>query len=137
MAAIAPITLLDGQPTPASHTFSPVNIVNDVAHFADRSGGISVGFPAVTFMLRPPTKGSRAYKLSLKVVLPILEVTAPGSASGFQPAPTKAYDLIGSVEIIMPERSTQLQRRDILAYTKNLLADAVVNAAVRDFESVY
>lgn len=137
MAAIAPLVLLDGQTTPVSHTFAPVNIMNDVARWADRAGGISVGFPEVTHSLRGPTKGSRAYKLQTKVVMPVLEVSAPGTSTGFQPAPTKAYDLIASVEIIMPERSTLAQRKDILAYCKNVLASAVVTAAVADFESVY
>lgn len=137
MAAIAPISLLDGQTTPVAHTFGPVNIIDDVARWADRSGGISVGFPTLTHSLRLPTKGSRAYKLTTKVVLPVLEVTSPSTGTGIQPAPTKAYDLIATLEIIMPERSTNQQRKDILAYSKNLLAHAVVKSAVEDYESVY
>lgn len=137
MAAIAPIVLPDGLSTPVNHTFSPVNIIDDVARWADRSSGISVGFPTLTHSLRSPTKGSRAYKLATKVVLPVLEVTSPSTGTGIQPAPTKAYDLIATIEIIMPERSTKQQRQDILAYSKNLLSHAVVKAAVEDCESVY
>lgn len=137
MAAIAPITLPDGQTTPVNHIFAPVNIIDDVARWADRSGGISVGFPVVTHSLRSPTKGSRAYKLATKVVLPVLEVTSPSTGSGIQPAPTKAYDLIATVEIIMPERSTKQQRQDVLAYSKGVLSHAIIKAAVEDFESIY
>lgn len=137
MAAIAPITLPDGQTTPVQHTFGPVNIIDDVARWADRVNGISVGFPTLTHSLRSPTKGSRAYKLTTKVVLPVLEVTSPATGTGIQPAPTKAYDLIATVEIVMPERSTKQQRQDILAFSKGILSHAVVKAAVEDFESIY
>lgn len=137
MAAIAPIILPDGQIAPVNRTFGPVNIIDDVARWADRSNGISVGFPTLTHSLRAPTKGSRAYKLTTKVVLPVLEVTSPSTGSGIQPAPTKAYDLIATIEIILPERSTKAQRQEILAYSKNFLAHAVVKAAVEDYESVY
>jgi hypothetical protein len=138
MAAIATLVLADGQATPANHNFDPVNIVDDVAKWADRSGGIAIGFPVVSYSLRQPTKnGSRAFKLTTKVVLPILEVTSPSTATGIQPAPTKAYDLIANVEFVLPERSSLAQRKDLLAYVKNALANAVVTNGVNNFESVY
>lgn len=138
MTAIAALTLLDGQGTPVSHTFSPVNIDQaGVAKWADRSGGIALGFPVVTFLLRQPSKTSRNYKLTAKVVLPVLEVTSPSTSSGIQPAPTLAYNLTANVDMVLPERSTAAQRADLLAYLKNALANAVVTAAVNTFESVY
>lgn len=137
MAAISQIQLLDGQATPVSHNFDPVNIVSDVAKWADRSGGISLGFPVVTNSLRQPTKGSRAYKMTIKVVVPVLEVTSPSTSTGIQPAPTKAYDLMANVDFVLPERSTLAQRSDLLAFVKNMLANAVVTNGVKNFESVY
>lgn len=138
MTAIAALTLNDGQATPVAHSFNPVNIdAVGVAKWADRSGGIALGYPAVTMSLRNPTKGSRNYRLTMKVVTPVLEVTSPSTATGIQPAPTKAYDLLATMEFVLPERSTLAQRKDILAYVKNMLANAVVTSAVQDFESVY
>jgi len=139
MTAIAAVALLDGQATPVSKTFSPVNIDQaGVARWADRSGGIAVGFPVISFANRIPTKGSRNYKLTAKVVVPVLEQTSASTATGIQPAPTKAYDLIFSCEFVLPERSTQAQRKDLLAFAKNFLANsAVITPAITDFESVY
>lgn len=137
MSAIAVLTLSDGQAAPVAHTFAPVNITNDVAKWADRVGGIALGYPVVTFSVRPPTNGSRAYKVSAKVVTPILELTSPSTATGIQPAPTKAYDLLCNVDFVLPERSSLAQRKDILAFVKNLLANAVVTNGIENFEAVY
>lgn len=139
MTAIAALALLDGAATPVSHTFSPVNIDQaGVARWADRTSGIALGFPVISFSMRNPTKGFRNYKLTAKVVTPVLEVTSPSTATGIQPAPTKAFDIIFNVDATLPERSTVQQRKDAVAFLKNFLANATVfQAAVENFESVY
>lgn len=139
MAAIAPVVLNDGQATPVAHTFAPVTIdQNGVAKWADRVGGISVGFPTISYSLKSPTTGSKAYKMNAKVTLPVLEQTSPSTSTGIQPAPTVAYNLIANVELVLPERSTLLDRQNLLAYVKNYLANAVViTAGVQNYETVY
>jgi hypothetical protein len=71
------------------------------------------------------------------VVLPVLEVTSPSTATGIQPAPTKAYDLLCNVEVVLPERSSLQERKDAFAYLKNFLANAVFTSAVQDLEGVF
>lgn len=137
MAAIAAKVLADGQAAPANHTFSPVNIEGSLAKWQDRAPAVALGYLTLTQFLRQPSKDSRSYKLSLKCVLPVLEVTAPTTVTGIQPAPTKAYDLIGVVEFVLPERSSLAERKDILAYVKNMLAHADITNAVQNFETVY
>jgi len=144
MTAIAALTIADGQATPANKTFSPVNIdATGVAKWADRSGGIAIGFNTVSMRLRtPPTAGKissadRVYRLSLRVATPVLEVTSASTGTGIQPAPTKAFEPLATIELVLPERSTMQQRKDLLAYVKNYLNNAVVKAAVEDFEQVY
>jgi hypothetical protein len=139
MSAIANILINDGQATPVSHTFAPVTIDSaGVAKWADRSGGISIGFPTLSYSLKSPTKGSSSYKLQAKVVLPILEQTSPSTATGIQPAPTIAYSLIGNVELVLPERSVLLDRNNLLAYVRNYLANAaVITAGVQNYETVF
>lgn len=143
MTAIAALTIADGQSTPVNHTFAPVTIdANGVAQWADRSSGIAIGFPNVSYRLRAPAKGNtstgdRVYRLSLKVSTPVLEVTSPSTASGIQPAPTKAFEPIANIELVLPERSTLAQRKDLLAYVKNLLSNAIVQQGVENFETVY
>lgn len=141
MPAIAAIVLKDGQATPVDHTFSPVRVdATSVAKYADRSGGIAIGYPILTMQVRDPVGNnskSRVYKVTLKVWAPVLEATAPSTATGIQPAPMVAYTQSCTVEFLLPERSTRLNRQDILAYAKNLLAHPVVAAAVADLEPVY
>lgn len=138
MTAIAALTINDGKATPVAHTFSPVNIdQTGVAKWADRSGGIAIGYPTVSFSMRMPNKASRMYRVTAKVVLPVLEQTSASTATGIQPAPTKAYDLLCNVEFVLPERSTLDQRKDVIAYAKNYIANAVLTEAVLNFESVY
>lgn len=138
MPAIANMTINDGATTPVAHTFAPVNIdANGVAKWADRSGGIALGFPLVSQCVRVPSKTSRNYRVTVKVATPVLEVTSPSTASGIQPAPTKAYDLLATMELVLPERSSLAERKNLIAYMKNYLANAVITAAVENFEAVY
>lgn len=138
MPAFANIVLADGQTTPVNHTFAPVTIdQSGVAVLADRSSGIAIGFPVLTMLVRPSTKTSRNYKVSAKVIVPTLEVTSPSTATGIQPAPTKAYDCMATIEFVMPERSTSLERQNLLAYMKNLLINTVLTNGVVNFETIY
>lgn len=145
MPALASITINDGQATPVAHTFNPVGPdKNGVQFYHDQSGGIAIGFPSISLDLKVPgqaipgqsSKASRVYRASFKMILPILEVTT-SSATGIEPAPTKAYDLTVKGEFILPERSTLDNRKDILAYARNLLATTVISALVHNLEKVY
>lgn len=137
MSAIAALTLANGEATPVNKTFSVIGVKNQVAKWQDKSGGISIGFPTVTFSLRDPSKANKTSKLTAKVVYPVLEVTSPSTASGIQPAPTKAYDLLATVEIVMPERATQADRKNIAAFMKNLLGHSIITAATADLEQIW
>lgn len=141
MPAIAAIVIKDGKPTPLDHTFSPVRVdASAVAKLVDRSGGIAAGFPVITLQLREPVGNnskSRVYKATAKVWVPVLEVSSPATATGFQPAPTVAYTQASSHEFLLPERSTRADRADVYAFSKNLLAHAAVSAMVLDLEPTY
>jgi hypothetical protein len=137
MPAIAAVTINDGAATPVAHVFSPVNIVGDVAKLSDRSGGIALGYPAITQSMRSPGNGLRTYKVTQRVLYPILEVTSPSTATGIQPAPTLAYNLMCNVEWVLPERSTLQQRKDLKAFVKNYLAHSNTTVAIEDFDALY
>lgn len=139
MAQIVNIVINDAATTPVAHTFAPVTSYDaqGVANWADRSGGISVGFPTLSFKLREPTKGSRTYRLTAKVKLPVLDVTSPSTGTGIQPAPSVAYNLETHIEMVMPERATLQNRKDILAYAKGYMANAAITTAVENLEPVY
>lgn len=122
-----------------------------VASWVDRSGGIAIGYPRLTMSVRPPTKASRVYKVTTKLVLPTLEQTSPSTATGIQPAPTKAYDCMAVMEFFLPERSTLAERQKLFSEVASLFARTVnasdgaptdstgspLENAVTTFETVY
>lgn len=135
MAAIASIKLssiLDGvvKTTDAAvgvdKTFDPEGFdANGVTRWVDRSGGIALGYPALTLSVRSPNKASRAYKVTVKLVLPTLEVTSPSTSTGIQPAPTLAYNNMFVGEFMMPERSTVAERTALFNYVASLFATTI------------
>lgn len=141
MSAIAPIqtsSILDVVTAPVltssatisvDKTFSPEGFSQPgVTKWVDRSGGIAIGYPAFTMSVRPPTKASRVYKVTAKMVLPTLEQTSPSTASGIQPAPTKAYDCTCIMEFMLPERSTLAERQALFSHVLSLFV-GVINAS--------
>lgn len=104
-------------------TFDPEGFVlPGVAKWVDRSGGIPVGYPALTLSTRTPSKGNRNYKVFGKLVLPTLEQVAPSVIW------TKAYDLTAFLEFILPERSAPAERLMLFSLVQSLFA-AVINAS--------
>jgi hypothetical protein len=98
-----------------TRTFDPEGFqLPGVARWVDRSGGIALGYPALTLQVRAPTKTSRVYRVTAKIVLPRLEQTSASTATGIQPAPTKAYDCTCIMEFLLPERSEAWERQTIL-----------------------
>lgn len=137
MPAFTALTINDGLATPVAHTFAQKTLIGTEATYVDRSSGITVGYPTVVVNSMPPTKTSRLSKVRMKVVLPVLEVVNASTYNGITPAPTKAYDLTFDAMFFLPERCTLAQRKDILAYAKNLLANALTTALVETQETIY
>lgn len=135
MTTFANIVINDGAGTPVAHTFAPVRIDSKgVAWHSDRSGGIALGYPTISFSVKEPTKASRNYRAFAKIVTPVLEVTSPSTATGIQPAPTLAYNLTANLEFIMHERSSLQERKNLNAFAKNFLNLALWTSAVENYE---
>lgn len=139
MPAIGNLTVNDGAGTPVAHTFAPVGILGIIASYADRAGGIPVGFNLIDVSLRPPSPVSKdkVYLATIKIKTPILEVTSPSTGSGIQPAPTVGYTPTFEGKFWLPERSTLQDRKHLRAYVKNFMADSVVTSLVETLENVY
>lgn len=139
MTAFATITINDGQAAPVAHTFTARRIDQSVAKWQDISSGIAVGFPTITASLREPVRGGKnsIYKANVKIVLPVLEVVNSSTYSGITPAPTKAYDVIANFEVLMPERSTLADRKNIHAYVVNALNQVDLKSMIVDLNMVY
>lgn len=146
MPAIGNIVINDGAATPVAHTFSPTKIdSNNVAVFHDRSGGIAIGYPQLSAVTKLPdaarsgqaSGANRVIRNNFKVDVPTLEVTSPSTGSGIQPAPTLSYVNGVDINFRIAERATLQERKNILAYARNLLAHATIIAMVENSEVVF
>jgi hypothetical protein len=106
-----------------TRTFDPIGYPRDgVARWVDRSGGIQVGYPWFDLSIRPPVNnGARVNRITLTLTLPTLEQTSASTASGIQPAPTKAYDHVFKGEWLFPERGLRWERKASLMMLASLL----------------
>jgi hypothetical protein len=106
-------------------TFDPEGfIAPGVARWVDRAAGIAVGYPFVSLSVRPPTKASRIYRVTAKVGLPTLE-TVGNAYNGITPGPTLAYQCLGIMEFMLPERSTAAERTALLSHMRSLFATTI------------
>lgn len=135
------IVIADG--VAANHTFNYVPLPNNVAGFEDRAGGIMVGYNRITISLSRPkpntsvrSVGNRYYNALVKVEVPTLE-TLGTADSGLVPPPTVAYRTMVEMRFALPERSLLANRKDLLAYAKNLLSNAFITALIENYEVPY
>jgi hypothetical protein len=138
MAAQGNLVLANGEATPVNKTFSPRGVRQDaavgmLASYADITGGIAIGFPTVTLSVRSSASKTDVDK---RVMTPVLEVVS-GSDGGYTPSPKVAYTLMSREQFVLPARSTTAERKNILAFSKNMTADAVMQNAVWNLEAVW
>lgn len=139
MAAIAPIAIVDGQGTPVTHTYNPIQ-TGDVASYK-RNGDTAVpvvGFENVLLSLKEANGSSEAVnraKISLRI--PVLETPSGGAPSGYVAPPKVAYFMMATLEMILPNRSTAAQRKDLRVLCSNLLLNAQVVALIEQLERPY
>lgn len=137
MPAFGNIVIYDAAATPVAHTFAPVAINGVVASYADRSGGIIVGYPKLTLSLTEPSKNSRNSKARFKLMLPVLEVIAGTTVGGITPPASKAYELMADITFTIPDRATLQNRKDLLELFKNLLDHTTIESMVQDGAGIY
>jgi len=131
------ITLTDAATTPVARVFYPAKKDADIYTYHNRASGIVVGYDALSIQSRLPSKTSKATVVSVKLVTPILEQTSPSTSTGIQPAPTVAYNCIGKLELVLPDRSTTQNRKDLLAMMRDLIDEALITESVESLDPTY
>lgn len=128
--ALANIVINNGALTPVAKTFSPVQEL-PIAIYKDKTGGISIGMPTVSLSASMSSAKRTSNKWNVRVYVPVLE-TAAGAGAGGYAAPAKvAYTLMANIDVVAPDRSTEDQRADVLAYAFNVLQTALVKGMVK------
>jgi hypothetical protein len=129
MPAIQTIVLNDGLATPVAHSFAPQSIVGTVVRYEDRVTDVKLGYPTLEISKPIPPKGSTVQRVIFTLKVPTL--------SSLQTLERKMYEHQFKGEFFLPLAGTLLQRKDLLAFTRGLLAEALVTAMIEEEESVY
>lgn len=137
MAIRGNVTLTDAATTPVNRVYYPQNKVGDVMNWRDRTQAILVGQNRLSLSQRMADRRTKATKFSFKLETPILEQTSASTSTGIQPAPTVAYTPIGVIELVLPDRCTQQERKDLLAQMRDLIGEAIVTNLVHDLDEIY
>jgi hypothetical protein len=139
MSAIAPITIVDGKASPASHVFNPVQSVDPATY--SRNGDASVpvvGQEKVLLSLKNGANTSEAVnRAKITLLIPVLETPAGGTPTGYVAPPKVAFFEQVNIEFLLPNRGTSDQRKDLRVMASNLLLNAQVVALVDTLEKPY
>lgn len=139
MPAIASIAINDGQGTPVTHTYNPVQSVDPAIYNRNGDAAVPVvGEEQITIALRQggnTSDGVARTRLSLRV--PVLETPSGGTPSGYVAPPRVAYYLQANVDVFLPNRSTLAQRKDLRVLLSNLLLNAQVVSVIDSLERPY
>lgn len=145
MPAVANIVLADAQATPVNHTFIPLGPdTNGVWWFEDQGAGTSeIGWNRISIELKRPrnpapgqTSKERMSRIKIGIHTPKLETLGNNSA-GLTPPPTIAYIARTNIEMMVPERGTLQDRKDLRKYSEKILADANITSVVEQLQSYF
>lgn len=136
MSAIANIAIQDGQATPATHTFYPVQSDPSAIYRENQSTLPIVGQGLVSVVFRSAINDG-LQKVRLSIDLPALEAVVNANSSGYTAAPKVAYTNRAIIDLILPARGTAAQRKDLRVLLSNLLLNAQVIDAVENLNRPY
>lgn len=121
------LTLTDAAGTPVNRSYPLVQSSPDLSIWKDyaTNSGVPAGAGSASLSLRENAAGTN--RLTGKLVLPSME-TLDGATYA-----TKAFECIGTFDLIFPARSTTQNRKDLKAMFIDLLSDALVTSAVENF----
>jgi arylamine N-acetyltransferase len=129
MPVISTVTLADGQTTPVNHNFevgSSQQSDSLPASWYDRSGGTFSSFKGITALVKRNPR-TQSTKVSMRITDPTLDAVTG----------VLKHKTLATVEFVLPDSATLQNRKDILAYAKNILANASVGSMVTDLTPMY
>lgn len=135
MAQISQLSLADGQTTPASHVFKPTlpQQGSTPAQWVNAESATLVGNRKVTLRV---AERQNKYEVEVRVTDPVLSVISE-TCCDMQNVPAVAYTNTFSGTFTIAKSATLQNRKDILAYAKDILAAAAIVSAVEDLEQVW
>lgn len=136
MSQIVDISLADGQSTPAGHLFTAYQPQNGSgpAIWQNTEAQTPAGYRRITLSVSQQSVG-RPVKVRVVISDPVL-ASIPTGCCVDSNIPQVSYTDFFDATFSLPYSSTLQNRKDILAFAKNFLANSVVTSAVTNLEPV-
>lgn len=136
MGQIQPIVIKDAAATPADHTFTPqvAQKASEPAVWYERVNGTPLGYNRITALVT--TRINAPSKVSIVIAKPELATFAVGCCVDTS-TPQVSYTEFANISFSLPAQSSLQNRKDILAFAKNLLANVQITKMVEDLEPAY
>lgn len=147
MSALAAISgVNDGELTPVAHTFTPVGRTKDGYWiFEQTTPTPDNALSAIRCHVRlvresmssaAGTKLGGAARVHLRMWLPIMETLSTNDA-GIVPPPTVAYTLFAEANYVLPERSTEQQRKNLRVLTSGTIVSSQILDMIYKLQDPY
>lgn len=127
--AVNPLVLNNGAGTPVAKNFvliSPAAGFGGVAEWQLKEGTVSSVFPTVTAVARPSGQNAKDKRVQVKLRVPSSYVDTSSGLT--KPGPAFEFDGYATIPADFPEA----QKPDAVAFSKNLIAHAMVQAMFTD-----
>lgn len=120
------LTLTDAAGTPVNRSYPLVQSSPDLSIWKDYTTNTSPdGAGVASLSLKENKNGT--IRLTGKLVLPSMETLSGATYA------TKAFECLGSFDLVFPGRASLQNRKDLKAMFIDFMSDAVVTAAVENF----
>jgi hypothetical protein len=133
MPAIARISIADGQGTPVTHNYDPIE-TRPQTYQRMISGNPAIGAEELKADIKRSTGVNGVNKITIDLAIPVMEQASGGAASGYVAPPAVAHVVRGKIELYAHARSTDAQRKDVRVLLSNLLKDAQIVALIDNLE---
>lgn len=130
MSLITTLVLKDGKATPVDHTFAPQtpqSSPTSPAVWYESNSGSPLGYYQVTASVKFVQNGIS--KVRFKISLPVLATPTAGCCVDTT-TPVVSYTQIADLAFSIPTNATLDNRKDLLAFAKNLLSTTMATEAV-------
>lgn len=128
MAAIASVTLADGQVAPSNVVFTPQDKDANGVVLWLAPGSTLDERPRLSASVRLPKNGSAVSRVQARIAIPIMDTVDTTKKIG---------DAIFAGEFVLPKTVSLASRKNLLAFAKNFLDHAVIESAVHDLEAPF
>lgn len=106
------------------------------SHWQEQTAASAIGFSDIVVKSRPIKPGVELQRINGSLSIPTLDVTAPATGTGIQPAPSVAYSMDFTFGFKLPTRGTTAEKWELYFRAKDLLTETFLEAMVKSNDQV-